>query len=112
VSAFLQALALMMALADDGATSEIPACQFDERYDTPSKQRSHRRPISPADYRGKSAAQLRARFGQPECRGPDKWRYVYPPGCTDWRTVVTLWLSRGRVSRVNIVDHYTGQHCR
>ncbi len=97
---------------DAGVPPAIPACEPNERYDTPSQQPAHHHRVAASDYRGRRAAQLLARFGPPTCRGRDKWRYLYPQGCTEWRTVVTLWFSRGKVVRVNVVEHYTGMECR
>ena len=89
----------------------IPACEDDPRFDTDGQLGPHHIQIPAADYLGKRPAELTARFGQPDCKCARKWRYRYPRGCSEWRTVITLRFKAGRVSSVILVEYHTGEFC-
>jgi hypothetical protein len=105
-------IALVLTLAGVAHADRPPACRPSPAYDAPDEDGSKRpTPFSRKDFLGKRARRLLSQRGEPECRSARLWRYYFPPGCSDWRTVVTLWFRRGKVVKVNIVTEYTGEEC-
>ena len=82
---------------------------------TPPPIRRRRAPTtraSTACYLGKTAAQVIAAHGEPDCKSPRKWRYWFPQDCAYEKDVVTLRFdAHARVARATVVHIITGEEC-
>lgn len=88
--------------------SEVSPCIPEDRFDRPANDGSE----YSADLRGKTALEVLADRGEPSwCKSPKLWRYSYPRGCSDQRTIVSLWFIGNRVARTTEVRFHTGDHC-
>ena len=102
-------IALVLAAAS-AARADPPRCTDDAQLDGPSSK-PHGRAPSPKAYVGKTAKQIVAAFGDPDCRDPARWRYDVPRGCAYERWIVTLRFAHGVVARATVVHIYTGEEC-
>lgn len=89
----------------------VPACADDPQYDggRGSGLRAH---VRASRFLGLTPRALVATFGQPDCKSAGKWRYWLPRGCAYDKDVVTLTLTRDKVTRAAIVHVITGDECR
>jgi hypothetical protein len=108
----MRALPIVLALAAASAAraDPTPRCTDDKELDGPNSKPRPGGP-SPKEYVGKTAAQLVATHGEPDCRDPARWRYDVPRGCAYERWVVTLRFAHGKVARATVVHVWTGEEC-
>ena len=106
----MRALPIALLLAAATAHADPPRCTDDAELDGPSTKGA--RPPALRDYVGKTAKQVVAMFGEPDCRDPQRWRYDVPRGCAYERWVVTLRFAHGVVARATAVHVWTGEECR
>jgi hypothetical protein len=92
------------------ARADPPRCTDDTKLDGPSSKPGADAP-APKDYVGKTAKQIVAAHGEPDCRDPKRWRYDIPRGCSYERWVVTLHFAGGKVARATVVHVWTGEEC-
>ena len=90
------------------ASEGVSLCTTSERFDRPPSDGSRHS----TGLRGKTAIEVIADRGEPTwCKSPTLWRYSYPQGCTDRRTIVSLWFTGNKVARTTEVTFQTGEHC-
>lgn len=97
------------ARADDPA----PACTADRQLDRPGESvGSGGGPhVTPRELVGKKLADVVAKYGAPGCQSKRLVRIWIPDGCAYEKTVLSLWLRRGRVTRATVVRIVTGEEC-